>query len=784
MSSLNGSEPPLRVQNMPVHVPKRMSLGSRRLGDLGYRIILSLLLLGLFGEWLYPLRPFMDGEQGGVIELFLALTGMLLLAGCFRLPSYMYAPIPPLLIAGSLYLLYGNHEGFPWFADYAYQIAADAAEIFQTGRLYGISGETRALLLLTGWSLLVVSVQMLALGKQSILLFIAASLVYLLALEAVGEIPVFQGLVRASALGLALQILVFRRHLQLQMTGKPGNTSAVVAAVAAGCVLGALLLSSLLPVQPVRHIPWHKVMDAFAEWTGSASSVQPEEGYSLSGYGNDDSRLGGALRLFHETYFTAVSPQATYWRGESKNIYTGRGWIASSHEADGTARDAEPDDADLPGVKGEPATAAEGGPETVPIKQTVLFKQPVTGTVPLFSGGTPVKVERVFFGSPGEDSVHKQGNDNTRYDRDTDTLYLNPGRTGEQIYGYELTAGVPAFSADRLRSVQGADPEDVASRNLELPAQLPARVRDLGISLTEGVETRYDAVMAVMNYLKNNYVYSLDTAYPPAGSDFADDFLFVQKTGYCDHFSTAMTVLLRSGGIPARWVKGFAPGTPDSEDGQRYKISYADAHAWVEVYFPDAGWIPFDPTPGYDAVLTSAVEGQTDQREAASGGTNFLDQLEKSADAFLRMVKEKADAGWRWMQGKLFLGTSIVLGIGLLACLAVIYRKTWFGQSAYLLWLYWLRHVRKFPERSDLLRAADRAWKELYAAYGVKSSGLTAREYVGSIPANKRSDGHDMQTLERFVDAWEKLYYGGASMDRTSSKNFLQLCRSLAFRGR
>lgn len=782
MSSLNTGDPFPSFSNAPVHVSPRESSVKGKLADLGYRFLLSVLLLGLFGEWMYPLRPFMDGDQGNVIELFLALTGMLLLAGCFRLPSYLYAPIPPVLIAGSLYLLYGNHEGFSWFADYISQIAADVTEIVQTGRLFGISGETRALLLLIGWSLLVVSVQMLAMGKQSILLFIAASLLYLLALEAVGEIPVFQGLVRAAGLGLALQILVFRRHLRLHMTGKPGSIFMVVP-IAAGCVLGALLLSSLLPIQPVRHIAWNKVMDAFAEWTGSEPS-RPAEGYSLSGYGNDDSRLGGALRLFHETYFMAVSPQATYWRGESKNVYTGRGWIASSHEEDGTTLNAEPDATDLPGTEGGNQTGANGDSETVLIKQTVMFKKPASGTVPLFSGGTPVEVERVFYGSPDADSVSEGAGDNTHYDPDRDALYLKQGRSGEQIYGYVLTASIPAFSADRLRSVQGTDPEDVTSRNLELPGQLPERVRDLGISLTEGAETRYDAVMAVMNHLKNSYAYRLDAKYPPAGSDFADDFLFVQKAGYCDHFSTAMTVLLRSAGIPARWVKGFAPGTPDSEDGHRYKISYADAHAWVEVYFPGAGWIPFDPTPGFEAVFTSEIEGEAVPEEADDGGSGYRERFEKSAAAFLGAIKERAAEGWRWIQVKLFLGTSIVLAIGLLACFAVIYRKKWFGQSLYLLWLYWLRHVRKFPGHSDLLRAADRVWMELYAAYGKKGSGLTAREYVSLIPAHKRLDGHDQQSLEHFVDVWEKLYYGGAGMDRTGSKHFLRLCQNLAFGGR
>ena len=73
---------------------------------------------------------------------------------------------------------------------------------------------------------------------------------------------------------------------------------------------------------------------------------------------------------------------------------------------------------------------------------------------------------------------------------------------------------------------------------------------------------------------------------PPRGTDFVDDFLFVTGEGYCNHFSTAMVVLLRAEGIPARWVKGFSAGSPDPEVPGRYVVTQGDAHSWVEVYFP------------------------------------------------------------------------------------------------------------------------------------------------------------------------------------------------------
>jgi hypothetical protein len=106
---------------------------------------------------------------------------------------------------------------------------------------------------------------------------------------------------------------------------------------------------------------------------------------------------------------------------------------------------------------------------------------------------------------------------------------------------------------------------------------------------------------AVERHLHQNYQYSLDVGTAVSASP-VEDFLFTRKTGYCEHYATAMVVMLRTLGIPARLVTGFLPGLWN-DFGNYYSVRQQDAHAWVEVYFPRSGWVTFDPTPAVPAAM-------------------------------------------------------------------------------------------------------------------------------------------------------------------------------------
>ena len=186
-----------------------------------------------------------------------------------------------------------------------------------------------------------------------------------------------------------------------------------------------------------------------------------------------------------------------------------------------------------------------------------------------------------------------------------DTLSLRSAdrefRRGET---YEVTASVSQAEPEDLR-LAGLDyPTWALAKYTQLPPELPQRVRDLGSELTAGAETPYDKAKAVEAYLKT-LPYSLTMNPPLYNSDGVDHFLFREKRGYSEYFASAMTVLLRTQGIPARMVTGYTVGSP-VPDAESYIVADSNSHGWVEVFFPRYGWIAFEPTPG--AAIPIAVE--------------------------------------------------------------------------------------------------------------------------------------------------------------------------------
>jgi transglutaminase-like putative cysteine protease len=240
-------------------------------------------------------------------------------------------------------------------------------------------------------------------------------------------------------------------------------------------------------------------------------------------------------------------------------------------------------------------------------KLTASRDDRISHALPVTAGDTPtvtinasISVSRAYvghylplFGDPGKVTGLRG---DWRLSRQTGTVFSAPDTIGGEHFDETVTVPSPS------RAELAAQPLTVPA-NLRIDTALPGgmdpRVDALAHHLTANAHTLYDKVLALQQYLLSP-AFTYDLAGAPTTTDGAlSTFLFDTRRGYCQQFASAMTILARSLGIPARVAVGFIPGTPGG-DGS-YVVTNQDAHAWTEVWFRDSGWTTFDATPRDDA---------------------------------------------------------------------------------------------------------------------------------------------------------------------------------------
>lgn len=355
-----------------------------------------------------------------------------------------------------------------------------------------------------------------------------------------------------------------------------------------------------------------------------ANSVQ-KSGYSL-----DDTVLGGSVKSDDTIAFLANTEQPdAYWRGESKAVYDGKGWSDLANDLYGYEIGSM-----MPDVLSH--TTDSSLPSNSMIIQEV-FPLPDypndDSTTMLLSSGAIRRVDRVV---PKKDATITVGP--ITIDRIEGKFTLQ-GSAASSLTSYRVESSVP-ITSERAKTMlaKGVREEIVSAAisvpNVQLPEQLPVRIAHLARAITEQFDSTWEKANAIEQFLGNRYRYTLTPKIMAQEGDFVDLFLFEQQEGYCDYFSTAMTVMLRSIDIPARWVKGYTPGEiidPEEngfllESAQRLRssdvITYPvmirnrNAHSWVEVYISGIGWASFDPTPGSLATITHDISSSEAEDEA------------------------------------------------------------------------------------------------------------------------------------------------------------------------
>lgn len=235
---------------------------------------------------------------------------------------------------------------------------------------------------------------------------------------------------------------------------------------------------------------------------------------------------------------------------------------------------------------------------------------------------------------------------------------------------------VSLANATDLRRTSTEYPQWVSDRYLQLPETITPDTIALAEQLTAGLTNPYDKAIAVRDYLRANITYNDQIAAPPDGIDPVHYILFGLREAYCTYYASAMAIMLRSQGVPARLVSGYALGEYD-EPSMSYRVRATNSHTWVEVYFPAYGWIQFEPTasipvaerptvgvgqagpvnPDRDRPLAEGVEDAADADQFESGG-GLLGGLGEGTDVQAEQGILGEVMWWQVLFGLVLLGAA------------------------------------------------------------------------------------------------------------------------------
>ncbi|TCO56682.1 transglutaminaseTgpA domain-containing protein [Actinocrispum wychmicini] len=393
-----------------------------------------------------------------------------------------------------------------------------------------------------------------------------------------------------------------------------------------------------------------------------------------------------------------------------------------------------------------------------------------------------------------------------RFDEASGSVY---SRRQRKFPTYVEFADMSQPTYDQLRASRPAG-GDVRPEYLDLPA-LDPQIGALARRLTANATNQWDKVRALKAYFSpdNGFQYRTETA-AKSDADALVDFLFKGKIGYCEQYASAMAVLVRAAGIPARVAIGYTAGFQMSD----YRsITTQDAHAWVEVYFPQYGWVTVDPTPLADgrAYTPPYMNPQTNAAPNKPDGSSSSAQSSAADNGPNSQAKPKDDGGGgaadtaaaqeakSWVVSA--TGGALIGGL-LLAGLAMTgRRRRWSGVGALavgagVLWLltlvfacalvsWWLAilvaligllafpaFTRIFRRRHRLhtvagrsMNAAEAAWAELLAESWDRGATIpdtdTVRMTARRLVREHSLDDEGREGLRTVVGVIERSWYGG-----------------------
>jgi len=680
-------------------------------------------------EWLIPI---MQLTNTGGFHLFLVFIGLSLALSLFRVHPLLSGIVKFGYITWCIVFIYsespvlsGQSISFliaEWKGNMAAIISGD----------FGlVSDAFRTVLFLVLIWMLVYLIHHWVSVRKNIFYFFAMTVFFIATLDTFSEYNGKTAIVKVVILGLMMTGVLFVKRLWLQV-GTTSNTFGRWKIVIP-MLVSVLLVGSIAFFLPKTGPTWADPVPFIQGVTGQDGNGT---GMKSVGYSQDDSQLGGPFQGDNTLIFTASSRDRHYWRIETKDTYTSKGWILSEGNFGKNVYEAN-----APIMTSLQVGSSENERQ---IQLDIATSMPF------------------LIQTYGLLSVSAQDSTLFIQDEQTEKMTIEQQNdTSTSLLGYTLSYSEPVYSMEQLQLSFPATLETLDSsfdRFMQLPAQLPQRVRDLALSITQDKTTVYDQIKAVEGYFRTNgFRYDKKQAAIPAeNQDYVDQFLFDTKVGYCDNFSTSMVVLLRSIGIPARWVKGFAPGTagPMSDGLREYRITNDNAHSWVEAYIPGTGWMEFEPTIGfsgnvnidYDIPLDTSEQEEIVQPEQKPEQPQKQEQVsnkEQSKSMF------SLDMLWTWLKKFAYVWIIVFVLLMISGIALYLQRKTWLPKM----------HVRVYRKKTANWSTFDSSYyillKQLSRIGLRMRDGETLHMFAERVDASLETD-----QMQKLTAVYEQHVYG------------------------
>jgi hypothetical protein len=553
----------------------------------------------LLWEWLRPITQLTDTSNMGIFIVFLIVSFT---------ASFLNIKVIWQSILMLIYILFSIHrlhyqKGLlnpSWVASFI-KDCANNIRLLLSRQWYDLSNEFRTLLFFLLLSLMVYLINYWLLRRQRIFIFFFMTLVFITVLDTFTAYSAKTAIIRTVVAGFAVMgMLTFYRIIQKEKVDyDAGSIRKWMIPLSVMIVVSVLVGIAAPKAAPI----WPDPVPYLTAKNDNPVSSNHKAGPRRIGYSTDDRALGGPFVGDDQAVFAYESNGENYWKMETKDMYTGKGWVASGSTFS-------------PFKKGDLVPIYSIPAEVERIKETARVI--LNGSYKFNNIMYPAGVTKILSIQPSNQNTNQflvDGNNEKISFVTSDQQPVVP-----QLFMVEFD--IPKYKASELLKTTTLPAEmnrAIYNKYTMLPTNLPPRVKELAEEITKGKTTWYEKAKAVEEYFGNSgYIYDQkNVAVPGEKDDYVDQFLFETKRGYCDNFSTSMAVLLRTIGIPTRWVKGYTGGEFQAynDEGSSklfYEVTNNNAHSWVEVFLPNLGWVPFEPTIGFSNELTINYDSKDD----------------------------------------------------------------------------------------------------------------------------------------------------------------------------